>query len=322
MQVMYFCARLLRRYMQELPIVSAENDTRIKKPDWLRVKLPIGESYKHVRGLVDKHKLHTICESGNCPNMGECWGEGTATFMILGNICTRSCQFCAVATGRPKAVEWDEPQRVAEAILLMKVKHAVLTSVDRDELADGGSIIWYNTIKAIKALTPTTTLETLIPDFRGIQEQINRIIEAAPEVVSHNMETVERITQKVRVQAKYRRSLGVLETLKKGGMRTKTGIMLGIGEQKEEVIQTMKDLVSVGTDVLTLGQYLQPTKKHLAVQRFVHPDEFAELRQIGYELGFDYVESGPLVRSSYHSEKHVIQGWGRNKWEEELALMK
>ena len=308
--------------MQELPIVTAQNDTRIKKPDWLRVKLPIGESYKHVRGLVDKHKLHTICESGNCPNMGECWGEGTATFMILGNICTRSCQFCAVATGRPKAVEWDEPQRVAEAILLMKVKHAVLTSVDRDELADGGSIIWYNTIKAIKALTPTTTLETLIPDFRGIQEQINRIIEAAPEVVSHNMETVERITQKVRVQAKYRRSLGVLETLKKGGMRTKTGIMLGIGEQKEEVIQTMKDLVSVGTDVLTLGQYLQPTKKHLAVQRFVHPDEFAELRQIGYELGFDYVESGPLVRSSYHSEKHVIQGWGRNKWQEEIALMK
>ncbi len=308
--------------MQELPIVSAEKDTRRKKPDWLRVKLPIGESYKHVRGLVDKHKLHTICESGNCPNMGECWGEGTATFMILGNICTRSCQFCAVATGRPKAVEWDEPQRVAEAILLMKVKHAVLTSVDRDELADGGSIIWYNTIKAIKTLTPTTTLETLIPDFRGIQEQINRIIEAAPEVVSHNMETVERITQKVRVQAKYRRSLGVLETLKKGGMRTKTGIMLGIGEQKEEVIQTMKDLVSVGTDVLTLGQYLQPTKKHLAVQRFVHPDEFAELRQIGYELGFDYVESGPLVRSSYHSEKHVIAGWGRNKWKEEIALMK
>jgi lipoic acid synthetase len=310
------------RFMQELPIVSAEKDTRIKKPDWLRVKLPIGESYKHVRGLVDTHKLHTICESGNCPNMGECWGEGTATFMILGNICTRSCQFCAVATGRPKPVEWDEPQRVAEAILLMKVKHAVLTSVDRDELADGGSIIWYNTIKAIKALTPTTTLETLIPDFRGIQEQINRIIEAAPEVVSHNMETVERITQKVRVQAKYRRSLGVLETLKKGGMRTKTGIMLGIGEHKEEVIQTMKDLVSVGTDVLTLGQYLQPTKKHLAVQRFVHPDEFAELRQIGYELGFDYVESGPLVRSSYHSEKHVIQGWGRNKWLEELALIK
>jgi lipoic acid synthetase len=216
-------------------------------------------------------------------------------------------------------VEWDEPQRVAEAIFLMKVKHAVLTSVDRDELPDGGSIIWSNTIKAIKALTPETTLETLIPDFRGIKEQIERIIEAAPEVVSHNMETVERNTKRVRVQAKYRRSLEVLETLKKGGMRTKTGIMLGIGEEKDEVIQTMKDLVGVGCDVLTIGQYLQPTKKHLPVQRFVHPAEFAELRTIGYELGFDYVESGPLVRSSYHSEKHVIQGWGRNKYLEELA---
>jgi lipoic acid synthetase len=224
-----------------------------------------------------------------------------------------------VATGRPKPVEWDEPQRVAEAIFLMKVKHAVLTSVDRDELPDGGSIIWSNTIKAIKALTPDTTLETLIPDFRGIKEQIERIIEAAPEVVSHNMETVERNTKRVRVQAKYRRSLEVLETLKKGGMRTKTGIMLGIGEEKDEVIQTMKDLVGVGCDVLTIGQYLQPTKKHLPVQRFVHPSEFAELRTIGYELGFDYVESGPLVRSSYHSEKHVIQGWGRNKYLEELA---
>jgi lipoic acid synthetase len=224
-----------------------------------------------------------------------------------------------VATGRPKPVEWDEPQRVAEAIYLMKVKHAVLTSVDRDELPDGGSIIWSNTIKAIKALTPDTTLETLIPDFRGIKEQIERIIEAAPEVVSHNMETVERNTKRVRVQAKYRRSLEVLETLKKGGMRTKTGIMLGIGEEKDEVIQTMKDLVGVGCDVLTIGQYLQPTKKHLPVQRFVHPDEFAELRTIGYELGFDYVESGPLVRSSYHSEKHVIKGWGRNKYLEELA---
>lgn len=231
--------------MQELPVVSkineAENEaSRIKKPNWLRVKLPIGESYKHVRSLVDTHKLHTICESGNCPNMGECWGEGTATFMILGNICTRSCGFCAVATGRPLAVDWDEPQRVAEAIHLMKVKHAVITSVDRDELKDGGSIIWYNTIKAVKALNPTTTLETLIPDFRGFKDQIQRIIDAAPEVVSHNMETVERITKQVRIQAKYRRSLEVLETLKKGGMRTKTGIMLGLGETKEEVIQTSK----------------------------------------------------------------------------------
>ncbi|MFY8003280.1 MAG: lipoyl synthase [Chitinophagaceae bacterium] len=307
--------------MQELPVintpVTAEN--RPKKPNWLRVKLPLGESYKHVRSLVDDHKLHTICESGNCPNMGECWGAGTATFMILGNICTRSCAFCAVATGRPEAVDWDEPQRVAEAIHLMKVKHAVITSVDRDELKDGGSIIWYNTIKAVKNLNPDTTLETLIPDFRGFKDQIQRIIDAAPEVVSHNMETVERMTRKVRIQAKYDRSLEVLKTLKEGGMRTKTGIMLGIGETKEEVIETMKHLVGVGCDVLTLGQYLQPTKKHLALQRYVHPDEFAELREIGYQLGFDYVESGPLVRSSYHSEVHVVPGFGRNKWLQEKA---
>ena len=307
--------------MQELPVISIANaDAVIKKPNWLRVKLPIGESYKHVRGLVDNHKLHTICESGNCPNMGECWGEGTATFMILGNVCTRSCAFCAVATGRPDAVDWDEPQRVAEAIHLMKVKHAVITSVDRDELKDGGSIIWYNTIKAVKALNPTTTLETLIPDFRGFEDQIQRIIDAAPEVVSHNMETVEQNTRKVRIQAKYRRSLDVLRILKEGGMRTKTGLMLGIGESKEEIIETMEHLREVKVDVLTLGQYLQPTKKHLPVLRYVHPDEFAELREIGYELGFDYVESGPLVRSSYHSEKHVYEGYGKKLWQEEKRM--
>ena len=309
--------------MQELPIISniIQATSKIKKPDWLRVKLPIGESYKHVRSLVDTHKLHTICESGNCPNMGECWGEGTATFMILGNTCTRSCGFCAVATGRPDPVDWDEPQRVAEAIHLMKVKHAVLTSVDRDELKDGGSIIWSNTIKAVKALNPGTTLETLIPDFRGFADQVQRVADAAPEVVSHNIETVERLTRQVRIQAKYRRSLTVLKMLKECGMRTKTGMMLGLGETKEEVIQSMEDLVAVGVDVLTLGQYLQPTKKHLPVHRFVHPTEFAELRQIGYELGFDYVESGPLVRSSYHSERHVIAGYGRNKWMQEKEAM-
>ncbi len=312
--------------MQELPVISSVNssDTVLKKPNWLRVKLPLGESYKHVRGLVDNHKLHTICESGSCPNMGECWGEGTATFMILGNVCTRSCAFCAVATGRPEAVDWDEPQRVAEAIHLMKVKHAVVTSVDRDELSDGGSIIWYNTIKAIKTLNPTTTLETLIPDFRGIKEQIQRIIDAAPEVVSHNMETVEENTRRVRIQAKYRRSLEVLRTLKEGGMRTKSGLMLGIGETKEEIIETMHHLREVNLDVLTLGQYLQPTKKHLPVLRFVHPEEFAELREIGYELGFDYVESGPLVRSSYHSERHAHKGVGRSIWmneKEELSVI-
>ncbi len=290
-------------------------EAKPKKPDWLRVKLPIGEEYKHVRNLVDTHKLHTICESGNCPNMGECWGEGTATFMILGNICTRSCGFCAVATGRPLAIDWDEPQRVAEAIFLMKVKHAVITSVDRDEIKDGGSIIWYNTIKAVQALNPMTTLETLIPDFKAEKENIRRIIDAAPNVVSHNIETVERLTRSVRIQAKYWRSMETLRILKEGGMRTKSGIMLGLGELKEEVIQTMSDLRESDVDVITIGQYLQPTKKHLPVHRFVHPDEFAEFREIGYQIGFDYVESGPLVRSSYHSEKHVIEGWGRKEWE-------
>jgi len=289
-------------------------EEKVKKPNWLRVKLPIGENYKHVRGLVDTHKLHTICESGNCPNMGECWGEGTATFMILGNICTRSCGFCAVATGRPDPVDWDEPQRVAEAIYLMKVKHAVITSVDRDELKDGGSIIWQNTIRAVKALNPATTLETLIPDFKAEKDNIARVIEAAPEIVSHNIETVERLTRQVRIQAKYWRSMETLKLLKEGGMRTKSGVMLGLGERKEEVVQTMKDLRSSGVDVITLGQYLQPTKKHLPVIRFVHPDEFAELRETGYQLGFDYVESGPLVRSSYHSERHVIRGYGRAEW--------
>ena len=302
-------------------VEKAEVASMSKKPNWLRVKLPIGEEYKHVRSLVDTHKLHTICESGNCPNMGECWGEGTATFMILGNICTRSCGFCAVATGRPEPVDWDEPQRVAEAIHLMKVKHAVLTSVDRDELADQGSIIWYNTIKAVKSLNAFTTLETLIPDFKADESCIQRVIDAAPEVVSHNIETVERLTKQVRIQAKYWRSMETLRILKRGGMRTKSGIMLGLGETKEEVVQTMQDLRDSDTDVITIGQYLQPSKKHLQVQRFVHPDEFKELREIGYNMGFDYVESGPLVRSSYHSEKHVIQGWGRAKWEQERMLV-
>ena len=303
--------------MTELPIIS---EPRQKKPDWLRVKLPIGEEYKHVRSLVDTHKLHTICESGNCPNMGECWGAGTATFMILGNICTRSCGFCAVATGRPEPLDWDEPQRVAEAIHLMKVKHAVITSVDRDEIKDGGSIIWYNTIKAVKALNPDTTLETLIPDFKGENENIQRIIDAAPAVVSHNVETVERLTRQVRIQAKYWRSMEVIKILKQGGMRTKSGLMLGLGEAREEVIQTMTDLRDNGCDVITLGQYLQPTKKHLPVHRFVHPDEFAEYREIGYHLGLDYVESGPLVRSSYHSERHVFAGFGRKEWESKRSL--
>ena len=301
--------------MKELPIVDPVVEQKPKKPDWLRVRLPIGEGYKSVRNLVDSHKLHTICESGNCPNMGECWGAGTATFMILGNICTRSCGFCAVATGRPTELDWDEPQRVAEAIFLMKVKHAVITSVDRDELKDGGSTVWYNTIKAVRNLSPGTTLETLIPDFKGEKENIQRVIDAAPEVISHNIETVERMTRQVRIQAKYWRSMEVLRILKEGGMRTKSGIMMGLGESFDEVVQTMKDLRNSDVDVITLGQYLQPTRKHLPVVRFVHPDEFKELERIGYELGFDYVESGPLVRSSYHSEKHVFPGIGRKEWE-------
>jgi lipoic acid synthetase len=303
--------------MQELPVISGtinKEETRVKKPNWLRVKLPTGEGYRHVRGLVDTHKLHTICESGNCPNMGECWGAGTATFMILGNICTRSCGFCAVATGKPLPVDWDEPQRVAEAIYLMKVKHAVITSVDRDELKDGGSIIWANTIKAVRALNSDTTLETLIPDFRGQWENLERIIEVAPEVVSHNIETVERLTKQVRIQAKYHRSMEALRRLKDGGMRTKSGLMLGLGERKEEVLQTIQDLADNGLDVLTLGQYLQPTPKHLNVERFVHPDEFAMYREEGYKMGLDFVESGPLVRSSYHSERHLIKGEGRQQW--------
>ncbi|HZH95659.1 MAG TPA: lipoyl synthase, partial [Flavisolibacter sp.] len=303
--------------MIEFPVISSEQPQRQKrsKPDWLRVKLPIGENYKNVRNLVDTHKLHTICESGNCPNMGECWGAGTATFMILGNVCTRSCGFCAVATGRPEAIDWNEPQRVAEAIHLMKVKHAVITSVDRDEIKDGGSIIWYNTIKAVKALNPDTTLETLIPDFKGQRENIQRIIEAAPQVVSHNVETVERLTKQVRIQAKYWRSMEVIKVLKEGGMRTKSGIMLGLGEAKEEVFQTLEDLKAAGCDVVTIGQYLQPGKRHLAVQRFVHPDEFKEYKEYGYSIGLDYVESGPLVRSSYHSERHLVPGYGKSAWE-------
>jgi len=255
------------------------NDTavltkRVKKPDWLRVKLPVGKKYTELRGLVDKYKLNTICTSGSCPNMGECWGEGTATFMILGNICTRSCGFCGVKTGRPETVEWDEPEKVARSIKIMGIKHAVVTSVDRDDLKDGGSIIWAETVDAIRRANPNTTLETLIPDFQGKTSQIDRIIAVHPEVVSHNMETVRRLTREVRIQAKYDRSLGVLQYLKEKGMRTKTGLMLGLGETEEEVIQTMKDLQGVGLDVLTIGQYLQPTKKHLPVKEFITPSQF------------------------------------------------
>ena len=276
-----------------------------KKPKWLRVKLPTGKKYKHVRKLVSDNKLHTICESGNCPNMGECWGEGTATFMILGNICTRSCGFCSVATGRPLPVDWEEPEKVANSVKLMGVKHCVITSVDRDELPDGGSKLWVETVKAVRRISPGTTMETLIPDFKGISEQVQRIINIAPEIVSHNIETVRRLTKEVRIQAKYDRSLAVLKQLKEGGMRTKSGIMLGLGETEEEILETMDDLRSVGVDIMTIGQYLQPTPKHLPVKEFVTPEQFDKLKVIGLEKGFRYVESSPLVRSSYRAEKHL-----------------
>jgi len=285
---------------------NTKETERLKKPSWLRVKLPIGENYRKVRNLVDQHKLHTICESGSCPNMGECWGEGTATFMILGNICTRSCGFCAVQTGRPEAVDEFEPGRVANSVKIMGVKHAVITSVDRDDLKDGGSSIWVQTVKAIRVQSPQTTMETLIPDFAGKWENLQRIIEVAPEIVSHNLETVRRLTKEVRIQAKYDRSLELLFRLKKGGMRTKSGVMLGLGETPEEVIETMEDLVNVQVDVLTLGQYLQPTSKHLPVKEFITPAQFAYYKELGLKMGFKYVESGPLVRSSYHAEKHLF----------------
>ena len=287
-------------------IEKDNNSVRIKKPKWLRVKLPTGENYRKVRALVDEHKLHTICESGSCPNMGECWGEGTATFMILGNICTRSCGFCAVQTGRPLEVDIYEPGRVAHSVKTMGVKHAVLTSVDRDDLKDGGSEIWVQTVKAIRHQSPQTTMETLIPDFAGKWENLQNIIDVAPEIVSHNLETVRRLTKQVRIQAKYDRSLEVLFRLKKGGMRTKSGVMLGLGESHEEVLETMEDLRSVNVDILTLGQYLQPTPKHLPIHEFITPERFEEYRIKGMEMGFRYVESGPLVRSSYHAEKHIF----------------
>ena len=278
-----------------------------KKPNWLRVKLPSGKKFRELRGLVNNHRLHTICESGNCPNMGECWGAGTATFMILGNICTRSCGFCAVATGKPKMVDWSEPERVARSVKLMDVKHCVITSVDRDDLGDCGVNIWVETINAVRRLSPQTTLETLIPDFKGNIKIIKKIASVKPEIVSHNIETVERLTQQVRIQAKYKRSLLVLEKLKEQGVkRTKSGLMLGLGESKEEIISTMADLRKVNVDILTLGQYLQPTKKHLPVNKFISPDEFKDLKLQGLEMGFKYVESGPLVRSSYHAEKHLF----------------
>lgn len=294
---------------QQITYMSTETLTPTRpnaKPKWLRVKLPTGKKYTDLRRLVDTYDLHTICTSGSCPNMGECWTEGTATFMILGNVCTRSCGFCGVKTGRPDTIDWDEPEKVARSIKLMDIKHAVITSVDRDDLKDMGSIIWAETVKSIRRMNPETTLETLIPDFQGNTRNIDRIIEVAPEVVSHNMETVKRLTREVRIQAKYERSLEVLRYLKAEGIkRTKSGIMLGLGEKEEEVIETMQDLRTIGLDIVTIGQYLQPSKKHLPVKEFITPEQFKKYEEAGLQMGFRHVESGPLVRSSYKAQKHL-----------------
>jgi len=285
---------------------SLEIQKSAPKPKWLRVKLPTGKKYTDLRNLVDRYSLHTICTSGSCPNMGECWTEGTATFMILGNVCTRSCGFCGVKTGRPDTVDWDEPEKVARSIKLMDIKHAVITSVDRDDLKDMGSILWAETIKAIRRMNPETTLETLLPDFQGVTRNIDRIIAVSPEVVSHNMETVKRLTREVRIQAKYERSLEVLRYLKQEGItRTKSGIMLGLGEKESEVMQSLEDLRGVGLDIVTIGQYLQPSKRHLPVKEFITPEQFKKYEEIGLEMGFRHVESGPLVRSSYKAQKHL-----------------
>ena len=291
--------------MIELPVISQDATQRVKKPNWLRVKLPVGKEYAKVRQLVDTHKLHTICESGNCPNMGECWGAGTATFMILGNVCTRSCTFCAVATGRPPEYDEDEPRRVAEAIKLMEVKHAVITSVNRDELKDKGAEVWYQTVVQTKLASPETTIETLIPDVKANWDALYRMVEGGQEVVSHNMETVESLYRRVRPQAKYERSLEQTRRTKELGKRTKSGIMLGLGETQDQVFKAIDDLVANGLDILTLGQYLQPTKMHIEVAEFIHPETFDMYREEGLKRGLKYVESGPLVRSSYHAERHV-----------------
>ncbi len=291
--------------MIELPIAEAVRPSK-KRPDWLRVKLPTGENYRNVREIVDNFKLHTICQSGNCPNMGECWGEGTATFMILGNVCTRSCSFCAVKTGRPNEYDTDEPRRVAEAIHLMGVKHAVITSVNRDELADRGAEIWHETVRLVKEISPKTTIETLIPDTKGNWQALERMISAGQEVVSHNMETVPRLYRLVRPQAKWARSLEQISRTKAAGKRTKSGIMVGLGETKDEMFAAMDELVASGCDILTIGQYLQPTKMHIEIAEYIHPDLFVEYREVGLQKGLRYVESGPLVRSSYHAERHVF----------------
>lgn len=283
-----------------------EEIKRRQKPDWLKIKVPKGKEYIDVRDVIERNKLHTICTSGQCPNKEDCWGRGTATFMILGNICTRSCKFCAVETGRPKEVDWDEPERVAESVLKMNLKHCVITSVDRDDLEDGGASVWAATVRAVKRISPGTTIETLVPDFRGRRELLQLVIDARPDVISHNQETVRRLTPKVRSAAIYGRSLEIVQWVAESGIRSKSGIMLGLGETGQEVLEVMDDLRAAGCEVMTIGQYLQPTLDHLPVVDYITPEQFEAFRLAGIEKGFRHIESSPLVRSSYRAEKHVL----------------
>lgn len=282
-------------------------DLMARKPDWLKISLPQGKQYLDVREIIARKGLHTICVSGKCPNLSECWGRGTASFMILGDVCTRACRFCSVKTGSPQGiVDWNEPDRLAESIEKMGLKHCVITSVDRDDLPDLGASFWATTVRRVKERNPGVTIETLIPDFNGIEELISQVIEAGPEIISHNMETVRRLTPKVRSRAKYDVSLHTIETIAKSGkVKPKSGIMVGLEETEAEILETMDDLIRVGCRVLTIGQYLQPTRKHLTVKEFVTPEQFKKYKEIGLEKGFSFVESGPLVRSSYHAERHV-----------------
>lgn len=285
--------------------MNGKSNKILRKPDWLKIKLPEGKQYVQIRDIVKHHKLHTICESGHCPNIADCWGRGTATFMILGDICTRSCKFCNVKTGRPLAVDPKEPLQVAESVQKMKIKHCVITSVDRDDLEDGGAGIWSETVKEIKRLNPGTTIETLIPDFDGQKELLDQVIKSAPEVISHNLETVRRLTPQVRSRARYDISLKVIKHISDSGLVSKSGIMLGLGETEEEIYETMDDLIKAGCKVFTIGQYLQPTRKHLEVIEYIKPEVFKKYEQVGLEKGFRFVESSPLVRSSYKAERHV-----------------
>jgi lipoic acid synthetase len=284
------------------------HQTHLRKPDWLKIKLPNAREYAQMRMLLGPRKIHTICESGNCPNVGECWGSGTATFMIMGDICTRSCKFCNVATGKPLALNPGEPEMIAEAVSQMGLKHVVITSVDRDDLPDGGAAHWALTIKKVKDFNPEVKMETLIPDFRGDHRNLKVLIDTRPEVISHNLETVERLTPEIRSVASYHRSLEVIKWISESGIDAKSGIMLGLGETEEEIFRTMDDLLVQGCRIFTMGQYLQPTQHHFPVSEYVHPDKFSRYKEIAIEKGFRFVESGPLVRSSYHAEKQILQG--------------